>query len=46
MAGATKVPIVGELSHKHNAWVGGTFFNRCINVTQERIASNKISILN
>ncbi len=45
MADATKVPPVGKFSYKYNAWVGGTFPNHCINVTnydQEKIVTNEM----
>ena len=46
MADATKVPPIGEFSHKYNAWVGGSFPNHCVNMVnydQENIITNELA---
>ena len=46
MADATKVPTVGEFSHKYNAWVGGKYPNNCIDAKhydQEKVVTNDMA---
>ena len=46
MADATKVPPVGEFSHKYNTWVDGTIPNHCVNIVnynQENSITNQLA---
>ena len=46
IADATKVPTVGEYSHKYNVWVGGRYPNHCIDEThydQENLITNEMA---
>ena len=45
-ADATKVPTIGEFSHKYNVWVGGKYPNHCIDATQydeEMLITNEMA---
>ena len=46
MTDATKVPTIGEFSHKYNAWVGGKYPNNCIDAKhydQEKVVTNDMA---
>ena len=46
MVDATKVPTVGEFSHKYNAWVGGQYPNHCFDAkryAQEKVVTNEMA---
>ena len=46
MADTTKVPPVGEFSHKYNTWIGGKYPNHCIDATQygqEKVVTNEMA---
>ena len=45
-ADATKVPAIGEFSHKYNAWVGGKYPHHCIDANEydeEKLITNKLA---